>query len=46
MEPLDLSVWYIVKFVLWAGSFGVAGLLAGLVAASAYVGYLIGRRSK
>ena len=46
MEAIDLSVWYIVKFVLWAGSFGVAGLLAVLVAVGAYIGYLIGRRSK
>jgi len=46
MEAIDLSVWYLVKFVLWAGSYGVAGLLAGLVTVSAYVGYLIGRRSK
>ena len=44
MEPIDLSVWYIVKFVLWAGSFGVAGFLSAVVAASAYVGYLFGRR--
>jgi hypothetical protein len=44
MEAIDLSVWYIVKFVLWAGSFGVAGLIAGLATVSAYIGYLIGRR--
>jgi hypothetical protein len=46
MEAIDLSVLYIVELVLWAGSFGVAGFLAGLVSVSAYVGYLIGRRSK
>ena len=44
MEPIDLSVWYIVKFVLWAGSFGVSGLFPAVVAVSAYVGYLIGSR--
>jgi len=46
MEPLDFSVWYLVKFVLWAGSYGVAGLVLSLVFVSGCVGYLLGRKSK
>jgi len=46
MEPLDFSVWYLVKFVLWAGSYGVAGLVLSLVLVSGYAGYLLGRKSK
>jgi hypothetical protein len=44
MGPIDLFSWKIVQWVLWVGPFGVAGFLSAVVAVSAYVGYLFGRR--
>jgi hypothetical protein len=46
MDELDFVSWKIVQWVLWAGPLGVGAFLAALSTVSAYVGYLIGGRSK
>ena len=46
MDELDFVSWKIVQLVLWAGPLGIAAFLAVIAAVSAYVGYLVGGRSK
>ena len=42
MDEIDLVTWYLVKFVLNVGSWGIALLLAAWSAGCGYAGYVVG----
>ena len=42
MDEIDLVTWYLVKFVLNVGPWGIALLLAAWSAGCGYAGYVVG----